>query len=217
MRWAAWSSRWSMIRMSDHESKPNKYVPVQVEGMPSESMWAEPLSRNRLRLDNVPVFFEGVSLNDKLLAQRIDGSPVFVRVLEQGGHSTLSIAVNLDLATDEDFDQLDAFSQENDWWIRPVVPGIVSVDIGPKADLRKSQAFLANRFAQGIEAHRWRNIRLKPGHSPKHQEVEYEFRDQDEIAIRDFLSQKHGVTFGHDFREPNSFCHWYRSRGQPVT
>ena len=59
----------------------------------TETLWAEPLGRNRYRLDNCPFFAYGVSCGDIVLARATVKSefPDFVRIVKKSGNRTIRI------------------------------------------------------------------------------------------------------------------------------
>lgn len=63
-----------------------------------ETPWATPLGRNRYRLENSPFFAFGVSYRDIVEAKPTadEPRPVFIRVVERGGHSTVRVATDGD-------------------------------------------------------------------------------------------------------------------------
>ena len=63
----------------------------QTDSVKSEGMWAFDLGDGRYRLDNVPFFLYGVSIEDIVSAELVDGILVFREIVSRGGHSTYRI------------------------------------------------------------------------------------------------------------------------------
>jgi hypothetical protein len=53
-----------------------------------ETLWAEPVGRDRYRLQNVPFHAFGLSFDDVVLAKAADGQLLVEKVVGPGGHST---------------------------------------------------------------------------------------------------------------------------------
>jgi hypothetical protein len=60
-------------------------------GVRTESVWAEGLSANTFRIDNVPFFVYGLSCNDVVVADIKEENFFLNKVIERGGHSTLRV------------------------------------------------------------------------------------------------------------------------------
>jgi hypothetical protein len=59
----------------------------------TEGLWAKNLGDGRYRIDNVPFFLYGVSLDDIVSAEDVDGLLVFREVISPGGHSTYRVYI----------------------------------------------------------------------------------------------------------------------------
>lgn len=57
----------------------------------TESMYAQPVERNRYFLDNSPFYTFDISYCDEFFADEIDGILVFSSIASRGGHSTYRI------------------------------------------------------------------------------------------------------------------------------
>jgi hypothetical protein len=65
------------------------------EGWPpaaSEGLWAEVTDRGgEYRVDNIPLWIEGVSVNDIVAARSTPDGIVFTEVVEKSGHKTIGV------------------------------------------------------------------------------------------------------------------------------
>jgi hypothetical protein len=62
-------------------------------GVEAENLWAASLGDGRYRIDNIPFYVYGISLNDVVRAEETDGRLLFRSVVSHGGHSTYRILV----------------------------------------------------------------------------------------------------------------------------
>jgi hypothetical protein len=65
----------------------------QAAGVEAENLWAATLEDRRYRIDNVPFYVYGISLDDVVRAEEIDGRLVFREVVSRSGHSTYRVLV----------------------------------------------------------------------------------------------------------------------------
>lgn len=65
----------------------------QAAGVEAENLWAEALGDSRYRIDNIPFYVYGISLDDVVRAEDIGGKLVFCEVISRGGHSTYRVLV----------------------------------------------------------------------------------------------------------------------------
>ena len=65
----------------------------QAQGVQEENLWAEPLGGNRFRIDNIPFYVYGVSSEDVVIANEVEGRLRFQEVAIRGGHSTYRVLV----------------------------------------------------------------------------------------------------------------------------
>jgi len=65
----------------------------QAQGVEAENLWAEPLGSNRFRIDNVPFYVYGISSEDVVVANELEGRLRFQEVASRGGHSTYRVLV----------------------------------------------------------------------------------------------------------------------------
>jgi hypothetical protein len=63
----------------------------QVGSLKSEGLWAVPLGDGRYRVQNIPFFLYGVSLEDIVSAEQVDGFLTFREVVSSSGHSTYRV------------------------------------------------------------------------------------------------------------------------------
>ena len=65
----------------------------QAAGVGAENLWAAALGDGRYRIDNIPFYVYGISLDDVVHAEEIGGRLVFREVVSRSGHSTYRILV----------------------------------------------------------------------------------------------------------------------------
>jgi hypothetical protein len=65
----------------------------QAQGVEAENLWAQPLGGSRFRIDNVPFYIYGISSEDVVLANEVEGRLKFQEVATRGGHSTYRVLV----------------------------------------------------------------------------------------------------------------------------
>jgi hypothetical protein len=66
----------------------------QAAGVDAENLWAAALGNRRYRIDNIPFYVYGLSLDDVVHAEEEGGILVFCEVVSRGGHSTYRVLVN---------------------------------------------------------------------------------------------------------------------------
>jgi Domain of unknown function (DUF4265) len=66
-----------------------------------ENLWAEELGDSLFRVDNIPFFVFGISLNDVVLTESISGLKTVVKVVRRGGHSTYRVRMAKDKNIDD--------------------------------------------------------------------------------------------------------------------
>jgi len=76
----------------------NKYVrilfnldPANEQEIKTETVWAEPLGLGEFRIANSPFYVFGISSEDVVTAEEVEGRLVFQGVLAKGGHSTYRV------------------------------------------------------------------------------------------------------------------------------
>lgn len=109
------------------------YPPVGVE-----TLWAR-RENNELIVDNIPFFVLGVSYNDAIAVDTVDGRLMFKEVKRFGGHSTVRVIVN-DLQDKQrvinDFQQLGCATE-----IGPY-ESLVAIDIPPEVKVDPIRQYL---------------------------------------------------------------------------
>ncbi len=65
--------------------------PKDQRGVETESLWAEKIGPGKFRILNSPFFLFGVSADDVIAAEEVDGRLRFQNVISRGGHSTYRI------------------------------------------------------------------------------------------------------------------------------
>lgn len=63
-------------------------------GVQAENIWTERLGPDSYRVDNIPFYAYGISLDDIICAREQDGRLVFEAVLSHSGHSTYRVFIN---------------------------------------------------------------------------------------------------------------------------
>jgi hypothetical protein len=84
--WSAGTSELTKIRFALPDED-------QAAGVEAENLWAAVLEGSRYRIDNIPFYVYGVSLDDVVRAEEIGGRLVFREVISRGGHSTYRVLV----------------------------------------------------------------------------------------------------------------------------
>jgi len=83
--------------MNDHTAPPSKNELVKVrlplkpgewKGLEAENVWAEVVRPGEYRVVNVPFFFYGLSAEDIVSAEMLDGVLKFTGIVSRGSHST---------------------------------------------------------------------------------------------------------------------------------
>jgi hypothetical protein len=115
-----------------------------------ENLWAEPLGNDRFRLQNVPFYAFGISLDDVVSAKSIGGQLIVQDVQERGGHSTYRVYLK-DVTVDSEafmrlWKPLEAigatFEQAND--------RLLAVDVPDTADIYEAYALLQTGEEAGV-------------------------------------------------------------------
>lgn len=122
----------------------------------SEGMWCIGIDAKRFRVDNIPFFVTGVSYNDVIsVAEDMNGRLDFVKVVEEGGHSTLRVIINDECAdqrpTEVRIRELAASLEELGCAtaISPP-PEILAIDVPPSASITKVQKMLSDGESGGL-------------------------------------------------------------------
>ena len=112
------------------------FLPAGWHGHASETLWAEWLGGNRVRLLNTPFFAKGISRNDIISVRRDDGWLTLDAVIERSGHSTVRLLLDPHIPTAE---YQRAWQPVQKWGCNceSVLEGryrLIAVDIPPRAD-----------------------------------------------------------------------------------
>ena len=80
-----------MMKAADQVKVEFRLDPKDQQGFETESLWVEALGLNRFRIVSSPFFVFGVSADDVVAAEEIQGVQRFQNVVSRGGHSTYRI------------------------------------------------------------------------------------------------------------------------------
>jgi hypothetical protein len=127
--------------------------PNDQRGIETESLWAEKVGPGKFRILNSPFFLFGISADDVVAAEEVDGHLKFQNVISRGGHSTYRIFLqggrtikDADFRTYwEPVSKLGATFENAD-------DHFVAVDIPPGKDVAKIYEFLNEGEQDGIWA-----------------------------------------------------------------
>jgi hypothetical protein len=136
--------------------------PVRDEPVGSESMWAEVLPGDLLRVKNIPIWTSDISLDDVVAGRRRRDQVWFDGVRERAGHSTYRIAFQGPDGTQNpqpDFDRL----IEMGCALERASKSIVAIDVPAEMDIDAVYRFLEDGMARGI----WWFDELHCGHSAR--------------------------------------------------
>lgn len=82
-------------RRNEHENLIKIRFPLsesdREDGVAAEYLWAEPIGNHSYRIDNIPFFVYGISLDDVVRAIYIEGCLEFQNVIRHNGHSTYRV------------------------------------------------------------------------------------------------------------------------------
>ena len=68
--------------------------PGEWEHLKTETVWAEPIAPGVYRIANTPFFAYGLSAEDKMSAELVEGILTLTRVARRGGHSTYRLLLS---------------------------------------------------------------------------------------------------------------------------
>jgi hypothetical protein len=138
--------------------------PGDASGGDAEWVWAKPTNNNEFVLKNVPTFAKGLSYDDVITTELVDGSLVFERVLRRGGHSTYRIYGNSD-RRDADVVKVARKLEEMHCEMENATNKIIGVDVLPEADIYAVYKILDDAEKAGIlefqEGHCGHPLRLR--------------------------------------------------------
>lgn len=130
----------------------------QAQGVEAENLWAASLGGDRYRIDNIPFYAYGISHEDVVVANEVDGQLRFREVVARSGHSTYRVLVK-----DSAGYQSESFKK---FWTRLLQLGCshevakrrwITIDVPPDSDVFAVYRILEEGTAQGAwtfeEAH----------------------------------------------------------------
>lgn len=118
----------------------------------TESMWAEPLGKDKYHLDNSPFYAYGLSWHDVVIAKPVQSRLVFQGIAERGGHSTYRIILNKGVTLrSRKFKQWWNALQELGCTYEEMDGHLLTVDVPPQANIYK----VYETLEQGVEAGVW--------------------------------------------------------------
>jgi hypothetical protein len=98
--------------------------------------WAEKVSENLCLLRNVPFYAEGVSFNDRVIVEEVDGVLNMCGVESRGGHSTYRIFAKRGITNERVQSFLEKL-KELHCDIESATDKLIAVDVLPHADIYK--------------------------------------------------------------------------------
>jgi Domain of unknown function (DUF4265) len=107
--------------------------PSEWHGSATERLWAEPLGKDRFRLDNSPFYVFGVSYADIVLGAEVEGQILFRGVVIRGGHSTYRLRLQSHDLSARSFVQ--AWTPLQTLGCSFEGGPVLSVDVPPSADI----------------------------------------------------------------------------------
>lgn len=110
-----------------------------------ERVWAESLGEGKYRIDNIPFFTYGISCDDIVEAELVDGEMLFKQVLQPSGHTKVRVYVfnPNDVATIRN--EFKAFGCESEG---SRLPKLFSLDIPASVEYSKIRAELERGSAE---------------------------------------------------------------------
>ncbi|HET9620905.1 MAG TPA: DUF4265 domain-containing protein [Kofleriaceae bacterium] len=102
-------------------------------GNATERLWAEPLGKNRYRLRNSPFYAFGVSNEDIVLGEEVEGQVQFKNAIFPGGHSTYRLKLQASRSSNPSFNQ--AWEPLGRLGCSYEEGPVLSVDVPPAADI----------------------------------------------------------------------------------
>jgi hypothetical protein len=140
------------MRLDSTENLVKVTIPLpsdNLAGADSESVWAEAQDDGTYRLKNVPFYAKGMSREDVVEAETLQGALVYRRVVRRGGHSTYRIYASSG-RTAPDVVALVETLERMHCNIEPATDKLVGVDVLPEADVYKVYAILQEAEREGI-------------------------------------------------------------------
>lgn len=123
----------------------------QALGVEAENLWAAALGSNEYRIDNIPFYVYGISLNDVVRAEETKSRLVFGEVVSRSGHSTYRVLIR-------DSAGINSASFKGRWRALEELGCTceiakrrwVAIDVPPEADVFSIYRFLEAGEEQGI-------------------------------------------------------------------
>jgi Domain of unknown function (DUF4265) len=129
-------------------------------GNTTETLWVVPwFKENSFQIKNVPFYVKGISLDDIIIAEEIDGIKFFRSVLKNGGHSTYRIFLNENIR-EETFETYWLPLQNLGCTYEKAFIRFYSIDVPAETDVNKAYVLLEN----GEKNHIWDFEEGKFGH-----------------------------------------------------
>lgn len=127
-------------------------------GVDAENIWAERVGHNSYRIDNIPFYVYGISLDDVVRAIERDGHTVFEAVLLHGGHSTYRVLVQDDAGFESPaFQSRQELLRQLGCSFEVAKRRWIAIDVPPKTDIFAVYKELEQGEQQGVwtfeEAH----------------------------------------------------------------
>ena len=126
-------------------------VDDQALGVEAENLWAMALGSNRYRIDNIPFYVYGISLNDVVRAEETDGRLVFCEVVSRSGHSTYRVLIKDSAGINSaDFKGRWRALEELGCTREIAKSRWIAIDIPPETDVLSVYRFLEAGEEQGV-------------------------------------------------------------------
>lgn len=123
----------------------------EAAGVEAENLWAAALGDGRYRIDNIPFYAYGISLDDIVRAVEVGGRLVFSEVVSRGGHSTYRVLVSDTKGVDDAAFKRLWLVLETSGCAREVAKSRwVAIDVPPAADIFSVYDILESGEAEGI-------------------------------------------------------------------
>jgi len=129
------------MESNNHDSNANEELVKLVFKLPandgpiaSESLWAERLGPSLFRVRNVPFYLYGVSEQDIVLAEEIEGCLTVSGIIDRGGHSTYRIFLPAQ-TSEEQFSADWIPLQELGCTYERATGRLIAIDVPPQTDV----------------------------------------------------------------------------------
>ncbi|WP_026293255.1 DUF4265 domain-containing protein [Rudaea cellulosilytica] len=123
------------------EQDADGYPPVKREGL-----WAKPLLNGNFVIDNIPFYVAGISAEDEIEAERIDGELLFKKLLKPSGISTFRLILTdptINATVRAQLETLGCKSEYNESM------GLVAVEIPSTTPIHPFLAYIAAKKEEG--------------------------------------------------------------------